>query len=71
MIVKMKCNWSCDRPVIEIFKDSDSGPVRVGEGFTANFLAYWILANGGPGPEITGFVPESHEDLWSSTCDLL
>lgn len=71
MIVKIECNWSCDRPVIEIFKSSRIGPVSVGEGFTSNFLAYHILANGGPAPEIRGFVPETHEALWKETCDLL
>ena len=30
----------------------------------ANFLAYHILANGGPAPEIRGFVPETHNALW-------
>ena len=71
MIVEMNCNWSCDRPVIEIFKESTHGPTRIAEGFTPNFLAYHILAHGGPAPEIRGTVPETHEDLWSATCDLL
>ena len=71
MIIKMECNWSCDRPVIVIYKKGRYGPIRVGEGFTANFLAYHILANGGPAPRVCGSVPETHEDLWSATCDLL
>jgi len=69
MIVKIKCNWSCDRPVIEIFKEGIY--LSVAEGFTPNFLAYHIVANGGPAPEMRGFVPETHNDLWDATCDLL
>jgi len=71
MIVKMECSWSCDRPVIEIFTEGTDGPTRVAEGFSPLFLAYHITANGGPAPEIRGIVPETHEDLWKETCDLL
>tara|TARA_R110000868_G_scaffold85896_2_gene241285 strand:- start:2865 stop:3071 length:207 start_codon:yes stop_codon:yes gene_type:complete len=57
--------------VIEIFKEGTYGPVRVGEGYTARFLAYHIVAHGGPAPKILGFVPSTHNDLWDATCDML
>ena len=55
--------------MIEIFKEGIY--LSVAEGFTPNFLAYHIVANGGPAPEMRGFVPETHNDLWDATCDLL
>ena len=68
MIERMECGFDTfGKPNINLFNEFG----LKASGTTPSFLAYHINFFGGPAPVISGTVPETHEDLWSATCDLL